>query len=291
MCFAFGAKCGAMAPPPASSAQACGSRPSSEASAAKPRTLAPRPKNWRRVSERAAFFQGIHGVYLQRTSSRFMSWLQVMVHAASSAGANSASGFALAHAEQGLRFLRMRGVVLEQAGAARLHDARARPDATSARAAAARQIERLRRIAGAGLQRVLGEHARRLDELRVVQHHQRLERGIGALAAEAGGLARRRIEHLHGRRRRGALPEGVEAAAIERLAAVALVIASVAAGHRDRLPHALRLIRLHARAADFRRKQAARGEGGVAQHLGIHAEARTAREEAVLRIALELLAG
>ena len=68
-----------------------------------------------------------------------------------------------------------------------------------------------------------------------------------------------------------------------------LVVAGVAADHRHRFPHAVRLVRLHARAAELADQQAARRQGVVADHLGVHAEARAAREQPVVAVLLELL--
>src|SRR5262249_26787123 len=89
--------------------------------------------------------------------------------------------------------------------------------------------------------------------------------------------------------RGGAFPEGVHAAAIEVFALVALVVARVAANHRDGFPDAFGLIRPDARAADLLDEQAAGGESVVAHHLGVHAEAGAARQIAVLRVFFELL--
>ena len=134
----------------------------------------------------------------------------------------------------------------------------------------------------ARLDRPLGQVAGRFDELRIVERHQRLQRRVRPLADHRARFAARRVEHVHRRRRRRPLPERVHAAAIERLARVLLVIARVAADHRHGFPHAGRLIRLHARAADLLRQQAARRQRVVANHLGIHAEPRAAREQPIL---------
>ncbi len=80
---------------------------------------------------------------------------------------------------------------------------------------------------------------------------QRLQRRVGPLAADGAGLAAGRVEDVHRRRRRGPLPERVQAAAVQALARVALVVARVAADHRHRFPHAVGLIRLDARPADL----------------------------------------
>src|SRR5438045_136838 len=67
---------------------------------------------------------------------------------------------------------------------------------------------------------------------------------------------------------RGPVPEGVHAAAIEIVAAIAFVIARVAADHRDRFPNALGLVRPHAWPANPTDQDAARRERIIADHLG-----------------------
>ena len=63
----------------------------------------------------------------------------------------------------------------------------------------------------------------------------------------------------------------------------------VGLGHGDLFPNTGRLIRLHGWAADFLDEQAGGGEGAVAQHLGVHAEARAAGEEFVAEVFCEAL--
>ena len=65
---------------------------------------------------------------------------------------------------------------------------------------------------------------------------------VGPLAANRADLAAGGIEDIHRGRRRGSLPEGVDAAAIEILALVTLVDSGVALGHGHGFPDALRLI-------------------------------------------------
>ena len=122
--------------------------------------------------------------------------------------------------------------------------------------------------------------------LHVIHELERLERRVAALAARAELLARRRVERGHEWRRRGALEERVDAAAIERVAFVLLVFARVAADESDRLPDVRRLIRVHAFAAHLRIEQAAHEQRIVADLLRIEAEARAARQQAILRVAL-----
>jgi len=91
---------------------------------------------------------------------------------------------------------------------------------------------------GAGLiHHSLGQLARGLHVRRVVHQHQRLERRVGASAADGAGLAVRCVERAQRRRRAGALPEGVQAAAMDLLrAAVRGEMDRVAARVADRFP-------------------------------------------------------
>src|SRR5882757_7358423 len=74
-----------------------------------------------------------------------------------------------------------------------------------------------------------GHHALRQDsgglEIRYVIHQsQRLERSVGPRLAHHARLASRGIERHHGRWRHGALPECVQAAPVEALTGVLLII-------------------------------------------------------------------
>ena len=51
-----------------------------------------------------------------------------------------------------------------------------------------------------------------------------------------------------------------------------------------RFPYASRLVGLHARAANFFDKQTAGRQGGIAEHLHVHAESRSVRQQPVLWI-------
>ena len=141
----------------------------------------------------------------------------------------------------------------------------------------------------AACERVVSEMARGFDELGIVQRSERLQWRVRALAADGANFAAGRVEDVHRRRWRGAFPEGVEAATIESVALVGRVLLRVALRHRDGFPDAARLIRLHTRTTDFLLHQTARGNGVVTHHFGVHAEARAAAEEPVLRIFLQLL--
>ena len=116
------------------------------------------------------------------------------------------------------------------------------------------RLEGERQTLGVGLaafrQNSFGKHPGRFDVLRVVQQLQGLERRIAAVAPAAGLFAVRRVEVGHVRRRGGAFEEGVQRPAIDRVALVALVEPGVRSRVRDRLPDVIRLVRLHALAAE-----------------------------------------
>ena len=97
----------------------------------------------------------------------------------------------------------------------------AAPSARSGRASRRRAMKssRRRRSSPPCIERQLGQVPGGLDELRIVQRHQRLQRRVGPLAADGAGLAAGGVEDVQRGRRRGPLPERVQAAAIEVLAA------------------------------------------------------------------------
>src|SRR5262249_61059863 len=82
----------------------------------------------------------------------------------------------------------------------------------------------------------------RLDELRVVERDQRLQRRVRPLAPHGTRLAVRGVQDVHRRGRRGPLPERVQAAAVQRVAAVAAGGARVGGDHRPPPPHPPRLV-------------------------------------------------
>ncbi len=128
----------------------------------------------------------------------------------------------------------------------------------------------------------LGQRPRRLERRAIVQQRQRLQRRVGAHAPRRAVLAAGRVErHLHRIRRRPA-QERVEAAAVAILA-LALDPPILVVGH---VPDAVGLGREDAGAVHLRAEQPARGELAVADHLGFEAEARSAREQPVVGIAL-----
>src|SRR3954469_3905028 len=123
-------------------------------------------------------------------------------------------------------------------------------------------IRKLRvRSAAAILEHPLGEPARGFGQLRVVEKDKRLERGARGLAAHDTNVSFRGVERDHGRRRRSAFPEGVEAATIQAIAFVAFIMRA-----RLFLPEPFGLIWFRRRSADFLNEQSTRGEGVVAQH-------------------------
>ena len=128
------------------------------------------------------------------------------------------------------------------------------------------------------------ECPRTLSQCRVVQHRQGLERGVGLVAARAGGARVRRVKILEHRVGERPLDVHVHAPAVS--------LGAPARGHQ---PFALELgpidqrgrqWRLHARAADLRVHQPARGQAKVADHFGLDPEPVLPRQQAVARIAL-----
>lgn len=98
-------------------------------------------------------------------------------------------------------------------------------------------VEGFRSLDGIG-----GEVAGGLDELGVVEGDEGLERGVGEVTPDAEDLAGGGVEDFHGGMGGGALPEGVEGAAVELVAGVLLVEASVGLVHGDGLPDSFGLV-------------------------------------------------
>ena len=92
------------------------------------------------------------------------------------------------------------------------------------------------------------------------------------------------IEIHHHRRRHGALPEGVQTAAVE-IRTFALVVVHVL--HGELFPQAGRLVRLYRRTAELFDQQARSKQRLVAHHLRGQAKSRTSRQQAILRVALQ----
>src|SRR5690606_9701928 len=112
----------------------------------------------------------------------------------------------------------------------------------------------------------------------VVQQDERLQRRIRACTLDDAELAVRRVERAERRRRGRALPERVEAAAVERGAFVWDELRRIAARIGDGLPQARRLIGLDALAAELFDQEARREERSVSDRLGVQAKAGSARE-------------
>ena len=121
--------------------------------------------------------------------------------------------------------------------------------------------------------------------LHVVHRIQRLQRRVRHVLPDNAALAACRIEVGHRGGRHRALPEGIEAAAVQVLAA-SLPIIFV----RIQLaPETRRLIRIDRRASDLVDEQTGDGERLIANHVRREAHVRTAREESILRVALQHL--
>ena len=79
----------------------------------------------------------------------------------------------------------------------------------------------------------LRQRARRLNPLHIVHGHQRLQRRVRSLPPRANHIAHRRVERIHIRLHRHALPIGVHAAPVKRVAVVLLIHQRVAAADTD----------------------------------------------------------
>ena len=130
------------------------------------------------------------------------------------------------------------------------------------------------------------EDACGFEELFVVEEDEGLEGSGGDLAAGDADLAFGGVEGFHGGWWGGAFPVGVETAAVEPVAFVAVVGPAAAFF----LPDAWRLIGFDAGAAGFGDEETGGGEGGVADHFCGEAEARAAGEGDIVRVGEEAVA-
>ena len=147
-------------------------------------------------------------------------------------------------------------------------------------------------VVAALLEDALGEGAGGFDELHVVEEHEGLQRRGRRRPGDDADFAVRGVEGDHVRRRHGALPIGVERAAVEFFAVVLherLRGCGRAAVVADLAPQVAGRVRVHARAAEAVDQEAADFQRRVADEFGGEAEARAAGEEAVVRVALEEL--
>src|SRR3569833_1160900 len=103
------------------------------------------------------------------------------------------------------------------------------------------------------------------------------------MAPRAYGVAYGCVEDIHAWRRSHALPVRVHAATVKRAAMILYVNQCVARRIADLLPDVSRLIGLDARAANPMRQQPSGLKCNVAEHLRIHTEARTMREQQIAR--------
>ena len=127
--------------------------------------------------------------------------------------------------------------------------------------------------------------------MRVVEGDEGLEGGVGAVAADGAGFAAGSVEDVHVGGVGHALPEVVEGAAIEIFTGILDVFAGVRAGKADDVPDVLGLIGASAGATSFGGECAAGGEGVIADHFGVHAEARASAEEGVGAVEFEFSRG
>ena len=98
-------------------------------------------------------------------------------------------------------------------------------------------------------------------------------------------FARRAVEQLHAGRRRGPFPKRINRAPPPPLVAIGLVAEFAVVGNG--LPQPRRLEGFHGRPADFFDQQPRHRERLIADHFSREPEARAAREEPVLGIALQ----
>src|SRR6185312_18471 len=106
-------------------------------------------------------------------------------------------------------------------------------------------------------QQALSEHAGGFEHRGIVEHFERLERGIGPRPSHLALIAVAGIEEDHRRRRYRELDKGVETPAIERVAVVLFIRRQLAPAGRGCFPESRGLIRFYAWAADGGNKQAA----------------------------------
>ena len=130
----------------------------------------------------------------------------------------------------------------------------------------------------------LRQHARRLHVGNVVHQVQGLQRCISPAEEDDAALTRRRIERQHRRRPQRALPEGVEATAIQVASPGLLVFLATLL-----LPEAFRLVRPDRRPADLCDEQPRNRERLVADHLRRQTQTRSTSQQAVLGVCLQLV--
>ena len=128
-----------------------------------------------------------------------------------------------------------------------------------------------------------GQRLRGFQKQRLVQRRQRLQRRVRARAAHAGRVAVRSVEGLQHRIRHGAIAEGVQRAAVAVL--LCRFVPDLRTVARRRQEEKRRSRRIDARTADLRIQQTAGRERDIAHDFRIHAEARPARQQPVVRIA------
>ena len=111
-----------------------------------------------------------------------------------------------------------------------------------------------------------------------------MERSVGAVPAHAGYLARGGVEEVKAGWWGHAAPVVVKRTTVEVLALVGAIRLDA---DTDDFPDVFRLVGLGARSAHTGRERPAGGEGLVPDHLGVHAEARAAAEQAVITVLLD----
>src|SRR5579872_6203945 len=298
-CLALGAKLGKPGSPPKRLSSKMVAKPLALRSwlrAAVPTPSAARPKSWRRVIKSSASRKGVIGLWSVvggRGSVESQEFVGVHQGRAEDhpggdlSGVLVANGGRVADLEQLFGGRRVGGVLGPIPGYGGEENLRFRGlglaaedqevGATQARFVAFRRFEQ-----------PLGHRPARLEEGGLVHGGQRLERGVSPAPADDARFPHRSIEGEHYRRRACALPEEIEAAAVDGVAVVALVLGGVADVEANRLPKTIGLVRLEAVATDIVEQQPAGFEGSVADDFGVQPVARAARDEPVFGIGGQL---
>jgi len=172
-------------------------------------------------------------------------------------------------------------VVREQTASARIEQSDFRATERAGENPTGGEVERPFSFSASLDESPFGEATSRFDELWVVQGHESLERGIGAVASHTTDLSIRSIEDLETHRRGHSFPVVVYRAPIEIFALV-LLVSGVA--HADDFPHVLGLIGSCTGPPHLRGEGAAGGESRIADQFGVEPEARAAAEEAIVGI-------
>ena len=129
----------------------------------------------------------------------------------------------------------------------------------------------------------VGKCLGKLDVSRVVEGHQRLERGIRGNSLRQADIPRRSIEGEEGRIAGGALVVGVDGAPIAIFSFRSLPLGAAV----NRIPNAFRLRWVDGGSAHLLRKQTGDNQCLIAHHFGGQTVAGPASKQAVARVLLD----